>query len=714
MSRLPGRPRSRRVIAMAAALVIVIIILFWPQAFSLHFQPSPANTALLFLLSTLSFLATVILALVLGRQIVKLQAERRANVLGSRFKTKLVIGALALSLTPVICMFGFTYGLINRTLDKWFSQPVVTVRNDNQRALGLLTQFVSENARSEAQFIAASPALAKALQTQDQTAMSKALARHRVTLQGGFAALLGARGQVRASFQLPRGYQPPAQAPEAGGWQQTIGGRGFMITRTAFPAGGAVEVGMPIPATITAQIARLAQDRDRYDRLARERKSLRLIYTGYLALLTLAVLFGATWMALVLSKQVTVPMGQLAAATQEISRGNLAYRVQNRAPPGKDEIGLLVASFNRMAQELETNRAQIEASRQELEARRLYTETLLENTPSAVLSLDASYHIERVNPAVGRLFGRSTAPERLEDLFTSTSLREVQHLLRKAERWHSASSQLDVTHAGRTIVLAATAAALAAGSGGRRPAGYVLVLEELTELLRAQKTAAWREVAQRIAHEIKNPLTPITLCAQRIQRRLGDAAVAAECARTIESEAHSLQRLVDEFSAFARFPHAQPVDCDLNEIIERALRSFDGRLDGIEIRTLLEERLPRLRLDPEDMKRVFLNLIDNAAEAMRGSPYRQLTLATQLEQDSVEAVVADTGPGLPPGDKQRLFLPYYSTKQRGSGLGLAIVQRIVEESGGTLRAEENEPLGARFVIELPLAAAIGQDAASSV
>ncbi|MGH9467367.1 MAG: sensor histidine kinase, partial [Terriglobales bacterium] len=250
-----------------------------------------------------------------------------------------------------------------------------------------------------------------------------------------------------------------------------------------------------------------------------------------------------------------------------------------------------------------------------------------------------------------------------------------------------------------------------AGAGGRNGAPrYVLVLEDLTDLLHIQKTAAWREVAQRIAHEIKNPLTPIALCAQRIQRRLappedgadgGDAAVIRECASTIESEAHSLQRLVDEFSQFARFPHAQPVECDLNEIIERALRSFDGRLEGIDIRTQLEEHLPRLHLDPEDMKRVFLNLIDNAAEAMRASPYRQLTLATQRVDGTVEAIVADTGHGLPPGDKQNLFLPYYSTKQRGSGLGLAIVQRIVEDNGGTLRVEDNQPLGARFVVELP-------------
>ena len=702
---IPQRPRTRRVLILAVALAAVIVALFWPQAFSLHFQPSPENTWLLFFVSTLSFLAAMVLILVLSRQVLKLLAERRANVLGARLKTKLVIGALALSLTPVICMFGFTYGLINRTLDKWFSQPVVAVRNDNQKTLDLLTGFVTDNARNEAISIATSVDMATALSHHDLPGMQAALARHQVTLEGGFAILRDDTGRQLAAFQVPSGY---VAAPTfVGDHPIAVAGQGYMLTHALLPDGGRVEVAMPVPISLTRQIAQLAQDRNRYDRLAQERRSLRIFYTGYLLLATLAVLFGATWLALHLSRMVTGPLGELAAATQELSRGNLAYRVQSALAPGKDEIANLVDSFNRMAGELE--------------ARRRYTETLLENTPSAVISLDAEARIERVNPAVQRLFGRAAAPQRLEDLFDAASLREVQHLLRKAERWPAATGQLEVSAPGgaRPLTVAATAAAIAAppvaenGAAGPRrrpPAGYVLVLEDLTDLLQIQKTAAWREVARRIAHEIKNPLTPIALSAQRIQRRLigGGAAdsapVIAECAATIEAEVRSLQRLVDEFSAFARFPRAQPVASDLNQIIEQSLRAFDGRLEGITIRTQLDPDLPTLHLDPEDMKRVFINLIDNAAEALRDSPYRQITLATLPLDGVVEAVVADTGRGLPPGDRQRMFLPYYSTKQRGTGLGLAIAQRIVEDHGGALRAEDNRPLGSRFIVELPLPA----------
>lgn len=711
--------RARRVIVMGVVLLLLVVVLFWPQAFNLHFRASPESTWLLFLISTISFLAVVILTFVLARQVVKLYAERRAQILGAQFKTKLVIGALALSLTPVICMFGFTYGLINRTLDKWFSQPVVEMRDANQSTLALLESFVTDNAQNEATAIARGNSLNAALMARDPGLLLQALQRRRTTLESGFAVVFDPLGHPLASFGVPAGYHPDASATG----QRQLGAGMFVLTRAAIPGGGEVQVGMPVPPALIAQIAGLAQARDRYARMSQERRSLRLIYIGYLLLLTLAILFATTWMALHLSRLVTVPIAELAAATQEISSGNLAYRVQVGA---QDELAVLVQKFNRMASELELNRGQIEASRhqlqaanQELEARRRYTEALLENTPSAVISLGADFAIERVNPAVARLFPSPQGqPPRLAEMFDPASLREVQHLLRKSERWPQASAQIEATAGGRALTLAATAAAVTAPAkpGQRRHfAGYVLVLEDLTDLLRMQKTAAWREVAQRMAHEIKNPLTPIALSAQRIRRRLGgsgvtsalpatDQGVILECAAAIEAEVHSLQRLVDEFSRFARFPHAQPVPCDLNEIITSALHTFDGRLNGIEIRTQLDV-LPTLLLDRDDMRSVFVNLIDNAAEAMVRSPYRQITLATQQLDGVVEAVVADTGPGVPAGEKQRLVLPYYSTKERGTGLGLAIVQRILEENGGSLRVEDNAPIGARFVVEIPVEAA---------
>ncbi|HVA62102.1 MAG TPA: hypothetical protein VNF74_00140, partial [Terriglobales bacterium] len=287
--RTPSRARLWRVIVLAALLIVLVVLLFAPQAWSLRLPTNPDSTWLLLLLSTLSFLGIVILTFVLGRQTIKLYAERRARVLGAQFRTKLVIGALALSLTPVVCMFVFTYGLINRTLDKWFSQPVVTVRDDNQSTLAMLTGYVIDNARNEAQSIAANPAVEMALASGNQPQLQQALRRHQQTLQGGFAAIWGSNGQPLARLNWPAGYTTTAAA---GSGQLRLGDRTYALTRAGMAHGaGAVEVGMPIPAALTAQIARLAQDRDRYDQLARQRRSLRLIYTGYLLLLTLAILF---------------------------------------------------------------------------------------------------------------------------------------------------------------------------------------------------------------------------------------------------------------------------------------------------------------------------------------------------------------------------------------------------------------------------------------
>ena len=253
--------------------------------------------------------------------------------------------------------------------------------------------------------------------------------------------------------------------------------------------------------------------------------------------------------------------------------------------------------------------------------------------------------------------------------------------------------------------------------------GYVLVFEDLSDLLRAQKQAAWREVARRVAHEIKNPLTPIALSAERIRRHLERGAkpdpasldVIHNCAETIAGAVETVRSLVDEFSTLARFPTAQPQPANINSIVENALAMFNGRLDNIRVRTFLSPDLPKVMADPEAIKRVLANLVDNAAEAMQGSLVREIHISTALvgSRDAVEITVADTGHGVTQELKERLFLPYFSTKKRGTGLGLAIVNRIIEDHHGSIRVEENEPVGAKFVVELPVASEVLSTPAAS-
>src|SRR6202161_3358207 len=441
-----------------------------------------------------------------------------------------------------------------------------------------------------------------------------------------------------------------------------------------------------------------------------------------LLLLTMMVLFITTWLALFLSKLVTRPLAALAEATQAISRGRLDYRIDVSAA---DEIGDLVRSFNRMAEELETSRRQNEASSRdasvanaELDQRRRQMETVLESIPTGVLSLDAARCVTHANHALLRMFHPEGYAEgehmlrgaRLADVFAAEILQDLEPLLRRADRMGMTTSQMEMPAQRASLNVAITVATLR--HQGEK-SGYVIVFEDLSDLLKAQKQAAWREVARRVAHEIKNPLTPIALSAERIRRHLERATpadpasleVVRSCAETIASAAETVRRLVDEFATLARFPASKPQPADINEVIENALSMFNGRLDGISLHKSLTPDLPRVLADAESIKRAVANLVDNAADALQDSLVREIEISTALvaSRDAVEISVADTGHGVTHELKENLFLPYFSTKRRGTGLGLAIVSRIIEDHHGSIRVEENQPVGARFVVELPVA-----------
>jgi PAS domain S-box-containing protein len=419
------------------------------------------------------------------------------------------------------------------------------------------------------------------------------------------------------------------------------------------------------------------------------------------------VLFLAVWVALFLAKQISVPITAVLEAALEVRKGNLAHRVDVRAV---DELGTLVRAFNRMTEELDANS-------RELDRRRRFTEAILESIPTGVISIASDGSIKRVNRALSKIFPPEQAEKatRLEDLFSREDTAEIKYLMKRARRTGLATRQLELQTTDRKLHLAVTVSALEE----RLTSGFVVVLEDTSELLRAQKAAAWHEVARRIAHEIKNPLTPIALSADRIGRQLdrlelppATARILHECAATISKSVDSVKTLVDEFSQFARFPAAQPVRSDLNEVVAEALAVFKGRLDGISIRTSYAPGLPPVNLDREQFQRAVVNLVDNAAEAMQDSLVKDLFIATQPgSADTVELLVADSGCGVSPEDKEKLFLPYFSTKNRGTGLGLAIVSHIVAEHNGQIRVEDNRPTGARFTVEIP--ALLEADAAES-
>ena len=690
------------------------------------------NQELLFLasLAVLIFVLFLALTFVLVRNVLKLFTERRLGVLGSKFRTRLLVASLLLSFLPVIGMFFFAYVLMNRSIDKWFSTPIEEVRRDTETMASLLSQYAAQNASAEAAFLAASPEVQRAYEEQNFSHVADTFRRHEATLQGGFAVALNG-GEAEASFGVPAAWpslkekMPPFPNHPGGAvpfvWDET----NYIVGSAPVAEQGSILVAMPLPKKFSQTLKGIEVSQQRYIDLARERRLVRRIYMEALLLLTVIVLFASTWLALFLSKLVTRPVVALAEATQEISRGRLDYRVEVQA--AADEIGDLVRSFNRMAEELESNRRQIEASSRDLSAanvaleqRRRQIETILESIPNGVLSMNAERRITHVNHALLRLLHPgSVTPSNpdvligaaLRDVFDPDMLKSLEPLLRRADRMGTTTTQMEVAADRLSVNVAITVATLQ--HAGQR-LGYVLVFEDLSDLLKAQKQAAWREVARRVAHEIKNPLTPIALSAERIQRHLQrnsapDAAsrkVLQSCAETIAGAVETVRTLVDEFSTLARFPTARPQASDINSVVRTTLAMFGGQLENISVRTSLAADLPEVMADTEAMKRALSNLIDNAAEAMQDAMFREVHISTALvsSHDAVEIVVADTGHGVTPELKERLFLPYFSTKQRGTGLGLAIVSRIIEDHHGTIRVEENRPVGAKFIIELPVVA----------
>lgn len=721
--------RKQVIILLSISVFLLLAILVSQTAFDLNFlHPGNNQEIIVFAaLSALIFLLFVALTFVLLRNLLKLFAERRLGVLGSKFRTRMVVGALLLSSLPVMVMYWFAYGLMNRSIDKWFSSPIEEVRADTHAMATLLAGYAMQNARAEAVAIAGSPDTERGFAGHGFSGVADEFQRHETTLQGGFALAIR-DGNAEASYNAPapwpvlKGSIPVAQAQAGQPAQFTWQGTDYTLGSAPVEGGGLILVAIPLPQEFSKTVKQVEASQKRYYDLARERRIVRRTYMGLLLLLTMTVLFVTTWLALFLAKIVTRPLSALAEATQEISRGRLDYRVDVSSA---DEIGDLVRSFNRMAEDLESSRRQIEASSRDLSAanaeldqRRRQMETILENIPTGVLSLDGDRRITHVNQALRRMFHPDGSRDDSTEILLGASLSEVfpvevledfEPMLRRSDRMGMTTSQMEIPLPRGTLNVAVTAATLR-HDGDR--SGYVIVFEDLSDLLKAQKQAAWREVARRVAHEIKNPLTPIALSAERIQRHLerdtpADAATAAvvrSCAATIAGAVDTVRSLVDEFSTLARFPVAKPQPSDINEIIESALAMFNGRLDGIQLHKSLSGDLPKVMADNEAIKRAIANLVDNAAEASEDSMLREIGISTALvaSRDAVEITVADTGHGVTRELKEKLFLPYFSTKKRGTGLGLAIVSRIVEDHHGSIRVEENHPVGARFILELPV------------
>jgi two-component system, NtrC family, nitrogen regulation sensor histidine kinase NtrY len=735
--------RRNAVAALGGGMFLLLLALAALNAFNPlppFLRPHGTGQILLFTaLSVIAFLLLLTLLILLFRNIVKLLADQRSRVLGSRIRSRMLVGALLLSFAPAALLFLFSFGLLNRAMERWFSLPSSQMRQDSTLVALELSQYAAANARAEAESLASSPSLTHSLQTGNSEALLREIATHRITLEGGFAVVYR-NGAAVGKYQLPqdngraiiRSWINETESDIAQGQDSLIttvlhaaqrsdvpmlvsGTNEYVLGAASTVDGCIVVAGLPLPAGLSATVQDIRSGARDYEILYRARRRIRTTYLLLMFLLTTLVFFASSWLALFLSKQVTRPVEALADAMDAVAAGHYAHRVRVAAT---EELGELVRSFNRMAEDLEESRAlaetsttQLSAANRALEERRSELETVLETIPSAVVTLDPEMCVLQANRASRNLLSprehHDLAGKPLESILPREIADELIVLLRRSKRMGLAATEIELPGPRGALNVTATIARLELGKDRE---GCILVLEDVTDFLHAQRQVAWKEVAQRVAHEIKNPLTPIALSAERIRkhvdRPLPDSdSVIRKCSEVILGSVQTMRRLVDQFASLAQFPTSRPKVCDLNSIVESALALFAGRLHHIRIVQRLGGGIPPVLADPEALKRALANLIDNAAEAMQSSLLRELTIETGLIEGhtTAEIVVADTGHGLNDEMRERLFLPYFSTKQRGTGLGLAIASKIIQEHSGAIRAEQNSPTGARFIIELPLA-----------
>jgi hypothetical protein len=743
--------RRWTVALLVGGVVLIVALLGVLQAFntsSVSFlNPETSGETLAFTgLTVVVFLLLMVLSMLLLRNLLKLYAGQSSSALATQLRTRMVLGAMLIALTPAIFMFVFCFGLLNRSLDRWFSPNTSELREDSTRVVRELAQYVSGNARSEAESLAASGAL-----DRGQPQLKEALASHRITLEDGFAVVYGKDKQVLASFQAPPESTPASLETWLSEGQRgkavqlpgvlsenllsvaqhsdqpviDVGGGEYALGMAMTASGRMIVAALPMPEGLSQTAARIRAGAAEYWNLFRSRNRIRTIFLLLLLLITVFIFFSSVWLAVFLSKQITRPVEALADAMDEIAAGKYDRRITLETT---GEMGELVRSFNHMAADLDTSRqlaesssAQLTAANQAIEERRRELETVIETIPSGLVTLDGAGVVLQSNRAFAALMGlnedASLKGKKIEEVMPSDCVKDVAAVIRRGQRMGTASDEIEIHVGGRMIHLAVTSARLELTRG---QTGTVLVVEDTTELLRAQRQLAWKEVAQRVAHEIKNPLTPIALSAERIGKHLNQGQpeslnIIRKCSEVILGCVGTLRTLVDQFSALAQFPAPQPQVCDLNVVIEQAMALFAGRLEGITVQMDLEPGLPQFMADPEAIRRALTNLIDNAADAMQGSLLRVLNIRSRLSEDgeAVEVAVCDTGYGLTEDIRERLFLPFYSTKRRGTGLGLSIAAKIAQEHGGSLSAESNLPKGACFLLRLPLTEKTAEMAAES-
>ena len=708
------RKENRLLVFLALAVLVVWSAVSVLRQRAEEMDPATITRGLvLFVLSYQNVTLIAAVLFVLCRTLIKVWLERRRGVLGSQFRTRLLVTYIGLTAIPIGLLFFTATGFLQRSIDRWFSSPVREVVGRARSVEDMAERRIAEGALEDAKTLSR-----LRVESVPASRLPGALENFRREQRLDTAEIYrrGVREASASARTVTLSPLPPATLQSADSHGEALkievlpdGSHLFRAVRRSGERVFAAGVRVP-PADARAMRA-IASAWSDYQKLEVQKPSIKAANVSTFLLITLAVLLASIWTGMTLARRITGPIAALAESTRRIRSGDLSARVDVVAD---DELGVLVESFNSMADGLQEARDSTLRSNEELQEinRRLDVErrllsTVLESVTTGVLAFDANGRITVANPAARSLLSLGEADVTLERLVSRPELAPLVSLLSEAESGSAPASPREMILSGeggeRRLEIALRP--LTDVSGSER-GGWVVAVEDSTHVAREQKLAAWSEVARRVAHEIKNPLTPIRLSAERIAKRLraggpGLPEAIERGTKVILEEVSFLKSLVDEFSRFARLPEMKPEPVDLPELARSAVRLFEGTREGVSVRVEALLARDRVLLDPDQIKRVMINLIDNALEAC--GPSGEIEVRLSDGPGGVTIEVADTGRGIPSRDREKLFLPDFTTKGRGTGLGLAIVSRIVADHNGTIRVEDNRPRGARFIIELPAA-----------
>ena len=734
---LTNYERKKRIREAVIIVLAVILILLLTRA-EMHLTqlsadaPMGSNIAIFGVINIVVMLVILLVYLVC-RNVVKLFVESRTNPFARRLRTKLVLSFVGLSLVPTMLLFFAAAGFINNTIHNWFNAQVETSLSESLEVAQTYYKNSASNSLYYGRQISSFIKSRKLLNEANLPQLKELIRQKQKEYNLGVVEVYSAQHEELVRSSNPDVPQSEFTNPASEDIKRGLRGEELTRVNQAGKADlirgivpvystwnqvdvvGVVVVNYYVPYSLVNKMKEITDSYHEFRQLKIMRNPIRTGYIATLFLITAVIVFFAYWMGVYLANSMTKPVQDLVDATRAVADGNLDIRIESYSA---DEIGMLIQSFNRMTGDLRSKQQALNASNQELsrinqeiEQRRQYMEIVLRNVAAGVISVDkdgvvttinkSAEHLLKINP--GKVLGRN-----FRDVLREKHLEIVKEVVRDLtlSRQDTVSRQIFLDIQGSRLALHLHLTMLRDEQG--EVLGTVLVLDDMTQIMKAQRMAAWREVARRIAHEIKNPLTPIQLSAQRLRKRYlsrfsGDEAVFDECTDMIIKSVDELKNLVNEFSNFARMPAIQPEPNDLNALIRETLTLYQEAHRGVAFLFKPDEHLPQITIDRDQIKRVVINLLENAVAAMEGQGEVTISSRYDAELKMASFAVADNGPGITAEDKPRLFEPYFSTKKSGTGLGLAIVSSVVTDHSGFVRVRDNQPRGACFIVELPAA-----------